>query len=44
MFKFILGVIATLAILYPAATKEIFGVAVDKTNSVATSVIKENTK
>ncbi len=44
MFKFLLGVIATLAILYPAATTEIFGAAVDKTNSVATGVIKESTK
>jgi hypothetical protein len=44
MGNFILGVLITLAILYPAVTKEWFGKAVDTTNSVATSVIKENTK
>ena len=44
MFKFILGVMATLAILYPATTKELFGKAVDTTNSVATGVIKEGAK
>ena len=44
MIKFFLGVTVTLAILYPAVTKELFGSAVDKTNAVATTVIKENTK
>jgi hypothetical protein len=44
MSKFILGVVVTLAILYPAVTKDLFGKAVDTTNSVATNVIKESAK
>ncbi len=44
MTKFIMGVAVTLAILYPAVTKDLFGKAVDTTNSVATTVIKESAK
>jgi hypothetical protein len=44
MGKILLGVILTLAVLYPAVTKELFGRAVDTTNAVATGVIKETTK
>jgi hypothetical protein len=39
MTKFILGVVATLAVLYPAVTKELFGTAVDATNSTVTTVM-----
>lgn len=44
MGKFMLGVVVTLAILYPTVTKNLFGKAVDTTNSVATNVIKETSK
>lgn len=44
MGKFLLGVILTLAILYPAVTKDLFGRAVDTTNAVATGAIKEANK
>ena len=44
MGKVLLGVVLTLAVLYPAVTKELFGRAVDTTNAVATGVIKETTK
>lgn len=44
MSKFLLGVAVTLAVLYPAVTKELFSKAVDTTNAVATNVIKENSK
>jgi len=43
MFNFALGVIVTLAILYPTTTKQIFGAAVDAAHSVAASNLKENT-
>jgi hypothetical protein len=39
MGKFILGVVITLAVLYPAVTKNIFGNAVDTTNAVVTTTI-----
>jgi hypothetical protein len=44
MIKFFLGVTVTLAILYPAVTKDIFARAVDTTNAVATGAIKEANK
>lgn len=44
MGKILLGVTLTLAVLYPAVTKDLFGRAVDTTNAVATGVIKETTK
>jgi hypothetical protein len=42
MNKFILGVILTLAIIYPAVTKNIFGKVVDTTHSTVTTVIEKN--
>jgi hypothetical protein len=42
MGKFFLGVIVTLAVLYPAVTKTVFGKAVDTTHNVVTTTIDEN--
>ena len=42
MTKFILGVVVTLAVIYPAATKNIFGKVVDTTHSTVTTVIEKN--
>ena len=42
MSKFILGVVVTLAVLYPAMTKNIFGQAVDTTHTVVTTTIEKN--
>ena len=39
MGKFFLGVVVTLAVLYPAVTKNVFGTAVDTTNHVVTTTI-----
>jgi hypothetical protein len=44
MGKFILGVIVTLAVLYPAITKTYFGKAVDTTHEVVTTVIDKEGK
>lgn len=44
MGKFILGVIVTLAVLYPAITKTYFGKAVDTTHNVVTTVIEKEGK
>lgn len=44
MFNFLLGVIVTLAILYPTATKNLFSKAVDTTNTVVTSTVNEASK
>ncbi len=41
MGKFFLGVVVTLAVLYPAVTKYYFGAAVDTTNSVVTGVMEK---
>jgi len=41
MGKFILGVVVTLAVLYPAVTKHYFGSAVDTTNAVVTGVMEK---
>jgi hypothetical protein len=41
MTKFLLGVLVTLAVLYPAMTKAYFGRAVDSTNSVVTNVLEK---
>ena len=41
MGKFLLGVIVTLAVLYPAMTKAYFGRAVDTTNAVVTNVMEK---
>jgi hypothetical protein len=42
MKGFILGVAVTLAVLYPAVTKNILAQAVDTTNSVVTGVLDQN--
>ena len=39
MIKFFAGVLVTLAVLYPAVTKDLFSKAVDTTNSVVTGVV-----
>jgi hypothetical protein len=39
MGKFILGVVVTLAVMYPAVTKSLFATAVDTTNTVVTTTI-----
>lgn len=41
MGKFFLGVVVTLAVLYPAVTKNLFGTAVDTTNAVVTTTIEK---
>jgi hypothetical protein len=41
MFKFIAGIVVTLAVLYPVVTKEVFGTAVDVTNSTVISVMEK---
>lgn len=41
MFNFALGVIVTLAILYPSTTKHYFGAAVDAVHSIAAPNLKE---
>ncbi len=42
MSKFILGIVVTLAVLYPAVTKTIFSKAVDTTHTVVTKTIEDN--
>ena len=42
MSKFILGALVTLAVLYPAVTKNILGQAVDTTHAVVTTTIERN--
>jgi hypothetical protein len=42
MKGFIAGVIVTLAVLYPAVTKNILAQAVDTTNGVVTTVLDQN--
>jgi len=42
MKGFILGVIVTLAVLYPTVTKNILGRAVDATNGAVTGVLDQN--
>ena len=42
MKGFILGVVVTLAVLYPAVTKNLLASAVDTTNSVVTGVLDRN--
>jgi hypothetical protein len=41
MFKFFAGVLVTLAVLYPAVTKDMFGTAVDATHSTVTTVMEK---
>ena len=40
MKGFILGVVVTLAVLFPAVTKTVFAKAVDTTNDLVVSVIR----
>jgi len=42
MKGFILGVAVTLAVLYPAVTKNLLAQAVDTTNSMVTGVLDQN--
>lgn len=42
MTKFILGVVVTLAVLYPSMTKNLFGRVVDTTHNTVTTVIEQN--
>lgn len=47
MKYFLLGVLVTLAVLYPAVTKNLFGNAVDTAHTLTTNVIdnaNENSK
>lgn len=41
MLKFFAGVIVTLAVLYPAVTKDLFGSAVDVTHTTVTNVMEK---
>lgn len=41
MGKFLLGVIVTLAVLYPVATKHYFGTVVDTTNAVVKHTLEK---
>jgi hypothetical protein len=41
MKNFILGVVATLAVLYPAMTKTFFSNAVDTTHNVVTHALED---
>jgi hypothetical protein len=42
MGKFILGVVVTLAVLYPAVTKVMLSNAVDTTHDVVTNVMEKS--
>ena len=42
MKGFIFGIIVTLAVLYPAVTKNLLAQAVDATNGVVTNVLDQN--
>lgn len=42
MKYFIIGVICTLAVLYPATTKNFLGMAVDTVHNVVTSVMDKS--
>lgn len=42
MGKFILGVIATLAVIYPTVTKNMFGNAVDTTHTIVTTTLEKS--
>lgn len=41
MLKFFAGVLVTLAVLYPAVTKELLGTAVDTTHDTVTTVMEK---
>ena len=42
MKGFILGVVLTLAVLYPSVTKNLLAQAIDATNGVVTTVLDQN--
>ena len=42
MKSFILGVVVTLAVLYPTVTKNLLAQAIDATNGVVTTVLDQN--
>jgi hypothetical protein len=42
MGKFLLGVVVTLAVLYPSVTKHYIGTAVDVTHNVVTNVMEQS--
>jgi hypothetical protein len=42
MKSFILGILVTLAVLYPDVTKNLLAQAVDTTNTVVTGVLDQN--
>lgn len=42
MKGFIMGVLVTLAVLYPTVTKNLLAQAVDTTNSVVTGILDQN--
>jgi hypothetical protein len=42
MGKFLLGVVVTLAVLYPSVTKHYIGTAVDVTHDVVTNVMEQS--
>lgn len=41
MLKFFAGVLVTLAVLYPAVTKQLFNSAVDTTHDTVTTVMEQ---
>jgi hypothetical protein len=42
MKGFVMGVVVTLAVLYPTVTKNLLAQAVDTTNQVVTKVLDQN--
>lgn len=42
MKGFILGILVTLAVLYPAVTKDLLAAAVDSTHGVVTGILDRN--
>jgi hypothetical protein len=42
MGKFLLGVVVTLAVIYPSVTKHYIGSAVDVTHNVVTNVMEQS--
>ena len=42
MLKFVAGIVVTLAVLYPAVTKDLFGSVVDTTHSTVTNVMEKS--
>jgi hypothetical protein len=42
MKHFLIGVVVTLAVLYPAVTKNLFGQVVDTAHAVTTNILENN--